>query len=662
MFDHLFNPMSFGKVSLPNRVCFLAHRTNFSQKGRFTDRHVAYYRRRAQGGCGLIILGELCIHQNDRPWATLIDAYRPDVVQDYRKLTTAVHEFGTRVFAQLCHYGFQSNGAITRQAVWGPSAISDIAFGETAKAMEVEDMAVLVEASSRAAVLARDGGFDGLEIDMGPESLLRQFLSPLSNFRQDDYGGTLENRMRLPLEVIDGVRKAVGDDFTVGIRLCADEKFWGAITLEESRQFVQQFETEGHVDFINVTVGTYYNLYLIFPSMHTAPGFTIETAEEMKKAVTIPVIASHQVDFPQMAEDILSEGHADAVGLVRSLICDPDAPKKAREGRVKDIRYCVRDNEGCIGRVTRFKTLSCIQNPDVGNEEFESEKSEGKNGKAEERESRNRKSIIQKRVMVVGAGPAGLEAALVAREKGHKVTVYEKEDVIGGQVNLATKGAGRLGMGEIIRYLQHMLERLKVPIITGIEVTQQFVLREKPDAVIVATGSKPHPRPVAGEYGPPLVLNVHEVLADGMPIGARVLFIDENGGHHATATVELLADQGKRVDMITSDLFVGVELGPLGDLYLTRQRLLQKGVTFTTDVVLDEIDDKRAKAHYIYTNEPLVLDGYDTIVLDMGNEVVDRLYKQLKGQMKELYRIGDCVAPRGIDMAILEGKKVGEIL
>lgn len=262
MFEHLFNPIAFGRVTLPNRICFLAHRTNFADKGRLDDRHAAYYSRRAEGGCGLIIVGELCIHANDRPWNTMIEAYNAEVIKDYKRLTAAVHEFDTRVFAQLCHHGFQSNGAITRHAIWGPSAVSDIVFGETAKAMEKEDMAVIVEAFSRAAVLAREGGFDGIEIDMGPESLLRQFLSPLSNLSHDEYGGSLENRMRLPLEVIDGVRESVGEDFTVGIRLCADEKFWGAITVDEARQFAQQFETLGKTDFINVSVGTYYNLHL----------------------------------------------------------------------------------------------------------------------------------------------------------------------------------------------------------------------------------------------------------------------------------------------------------------------------------------------------------------------------------------------------------------
>ena len=245
MFDLLFTPITTGSTTLANRICFLAHRTNFARKGRLDNRHIAYYRRRAEGGCGLIILGELAIHKNDRPWEAMIEAYGPHAVGDFQKLTRSIHEFETKVFAQLKHYGFQGSGAITRHAVWGPSALSDIAFGETAKPMEPEDMNTVVDSFAHAAVLAREGGFDGLEIDMGPESLLRQFLSPLSNHRQDEYGGGLENRMRLPLRVLEAVRKKAGEDFTIGIRLCADEKFWGAIEPRESCEMAKVFQVKG---------------------------------------------------------------------------------------------------------------------------------------------------------------------------------------------------------------------------------------------------------------------------------------------------------------------------------------------------------------------------------------------------------------------------------
>ena len=648
MFDHLFSPIAFGTKTLANRICFLAHRTNFARKGRLDDRHVAYYRRRAEGGCGLIVVGEMVIHENDRPWEAMIEMYGSHAVEDFKKLTRSIHDFDTPVFAQLNHHGFQGSGAVTRQVVWGPSALSDIAFGETAKPMEPEDMAAVVEAFWRAAVLAREGGFDGLEIDMGPESLLRQFLSPLSNHRQDEYGGSLENRMRLPLEVMEAVRKKVGGDFTTGIRLCADEKFWGAIDPEESLEMARVFEEQGQAQFINVAVGTYYNLHLLMPSMHTPVGFTIETAAQIKSAVTVPVIASHQIDTPQTAGEILQKGQGDAIGLIRNLICDPNWPKKAWEGRILDIRYCVRDNQGCIGRINQSKTLSCIQNPNVGHEDCGIKHPE--------------QSAIKKRIIVVGAGPGGLAAALAARKKGHDVSVYEKAERVGGQMNLLIKGAGREGIWEVLRYLTHRLGQLEVPIITGCEASPSWIQEKRPDVVIVATGSKPIKRPVSGDYGPPLVQNVWDVMEESYPVGHKVLFIDENGGHHATATVERLSDQGKKVDMVTSDLFIGIELGHIGDLYLTRQRLLQKGVTFTTDVVVDEIHGNRVKARNIYTNLPIIFENYDTIVLDMGNIADDSLYCQLKGRVKEVYRVGDSVAPRSIGMAIYEGQKAGERL
>ncbi|MDM8535959.1 FAD-dependent oxidoreductase [Desulfobacterales bacterium HSG17] len=649
MYEHLFSPLKLGKTELANRICLLAHRTNFGRGGVLNDRHIAYYRRRAQGGCGLIIVGELSIHPDDRPWESLIDLQEPGVTKDLKKLTDAVHEFDTRVFAQLNHHGFQSSGHITRKSVWGPSAVSDIVFGETCKPMETEDFAELLDAFVQAAIKVKESGFDGIEIDMGPESLLRQFLSPICNHRGDEYGGSLENRMRLPLQVVDAVRKAVGRDFTIGVCLCADEKFWGGISPEESVPMAQTLEKTGQIDFINVSVGTYYNLHMIMPSLHIPYGFTIETAETVKNAVSLPVFASYQIGFPGMAENIIAEGKADAAGFVRSVICDPDMAVKAKEGRIKDIRYCVKDNKGCIGRLNQSKSLGCIQNPQIGHEPL--------TGEDVLVPAANRK-----KVMVIGAGPSGMEAARAACERGHEVAVYEKESEIGGQVNLIGKRPGRESMPGVVRYLKHMLEKLEVPVHTGVTVTQELILEEKPDAVVIATGSIPETKPFPGTYGPPSVLTGWDAIKGTYPVGEKVLFIDEDGGHHAMATAELLAGQGKKVDIITSDLFIGIELAPRGELYLGRQRLLQQGATFTTDVEVLEINDKKVKARDIYTNEPVLYEDYDTIVLDVGNVAEDALYKQIKGQVKEVYRTGDCVAPRGIDMAIIEARNVGELL
>ncbi len=653
MHEHLFSPLKLGKTKLANRICLLAHRTNFGRGGVLNDRHIAYYRRRAQGGCGLIIVGELAIHPNDRPWESLIDLQDDSIIRGLKRLTDAVHEFDTHVFAQLNHHGFQSSGHITRKSIWGPSATSDIVFGEACKPMEPEDMTELLEAFVQAALRVKEGGFDGVEIDMGPESLLRQFLSPISNHRDDDYGGNIENRMRLPLQVVDGIRKAVGKDFTVGVRLCADEMFWGGITTEESVPMAQTLENTRQIDFINVAVGTYYNLHMVMPSLHIPGGHTIEMVQTLKSSVSLPIFASHHIGFPGMAENIIKEGKADVTGFVRSMISDPDMAIKAKEGRTKDIRYCVKDNKGCIGRLNQSKALGCIQNPCVGHEPL--------NG-----DNALTKAEDKKKVMVIGAGPSGLEVARVACERGHEVAVYEKEEVVGGQINLIGKRPGRESMPGVIRYLKHMLDKLEISVHTGVTVTPELILKENPDAVVVATGSRPQVKPYPGNYAAPSVITGWDAIKGTYPMGEKVLFIDEGGGHHAMATAELLAGQGKKVDIITSDLFIGIELAPRGELYLGRQRLLQQGTTFTTDVEVLEINDTQVKARDIYTNEPVLFEDYDTIVLDVGNVAQDTLYKQIKeqikDQVKELYRIGDCVAPRGIDMAIIEARNVGELL
>ncbi len=650
MISGIFSPLALGKISLANRICFLAHRTNFGRQGRLNDRHIAYYRRRAQGGCGLIVLGELSIHAGDQPWESMIHIYHPSAVNDLRKLTGAVKLHDTKIFAQLTHHGFQSSSAISRQVTWGPSAMADVVFGEQCKAMEIEDMEIVGDAFTNAAILAREGGMDGLEIDMGPESLLRQFLSPISNHRQDVYGGDCIQRMRFPLMIIDKVRKAVGSDFTVGVRLSVDEKFWGGISLEDSCQVVKKIEESTTIDFINVDIGTYYNIYFSKPSMLIAPGQAVEAATEIKKQVSLPVMTKLQVDNPEAALTIMESPKTDLIGFVRPLICDPDLPKKAGQGKHAEIRYCIRDNQGCIGRVNSSKSIGCTLNAEVGSEPLS-----GDNVAPP-----LKKSAQVKKIIVVGGGPGGLEAARIAGLRGHQVTLYEKSETIGGQVNLITKRPGRENMAEINRYFTQALAGAGVTVKTGSELNQEQILEEKPDVVIVATGSRPKTAAFSGQYGPPGVLNGWQVLNGQYPVGKKVLYIDESGGRQGASTVEFLADQGKEIEMITSDPFIGVELAPIGELNLMRQRLLQKEVVFTQEVEVEEIGPDKVTAREVYSNRSITFEGHDTVVVDAGNVALDSLYHQLKGKIQELYRVGDAVAPRSIEMAILEGRTVGE--
>jgi mycofactocin system FadH/OYE family oxidoreductase 2 len=649
MFKFLFSPLKIGGITVPNRICFSAHTTNFATHGLVNDRQVAYYEERARGGCGLIILGELSLHSSDRPYEQMIEAYDRKVIPGWQTLTSAIHQYDTKIIAQLNHSGFQCDGCISRHPVLGPSPISDVEFGEVAKVMEPEDIDEIIETFARAAAYVKEGGFDGIEISLGHRSLLRQFLSPLSNYRQDVYGGSLENRMRFAQEIIDAVRKVVPRDFPVGIRLCADEIFYGAITSEDAKEIAHRFESTGQINFINLSVGTYYNLHLVRGSMHFPLGFTLHLSQAIKEVVKVPVFANNRINRPQMAEEIVAQGKADIVGLVRALICDPQFPKKTKEGRTEEISICVSDNQGCIGRVNQAKTIGCIQNPCVG---FE------KKADQELKQSISKK----KKVMVIGGGPAGMEAARMAALRGHQVTLYEKEPELGGQINIAQKGAGRENIGLVVTNLMAQLKKWKVRIEPGVEVTEEFVIKSNPDVAIVATGSVPRENPFPGRYTPSQVLNVWQVLKGGTPIGEKVLLIDGDGHHKATSTAEFLADHGKKVDILTDALFIGVELGPIGDLYNSRQRLLQKGVTFTSDMRVQEIEGATVKAVNVYSNEVFVYEGYDTIVVVMANRPNHDLYFGLKGKIKELYRIGDCVAPRKIDMAIWEGNKVGRIL
>jgi mycofactocin system FadH/OYE family oxidoreductase 2 len=645
-FTYLFSPLAIGRVTVPNRISFSAHLTNFAENCLPSERHVHYLATRARGGTGLIITEEQSVHPTDRAYEKLIEAFRPEVIPGYKKITRAVHEYETRIFAQLNHNGQQCSGALSRLPVWAPSPVPDVLFREVPKQMEIEDIKEVIDYFCKSAVHAREGGFDGIELQYGHSSLVRQFMSPLTNFRTDDYGGSLENRMRFPLEVLGAVRKTVGNDFTLGVRLCADEMLpWGGITLNDAKEIAKILEASAAIDFMDLSLSTFYNLYLVGGTMHMPLGYAVPLAAGIKEAIRLPVFATGRINDPVLAEKVLANGQADMIGMVRSQLCDPNLANKAKEGRLDEIRYCIADNQGCYGRVGLNRPIGCIQNPFVGNEKYEDE-------------LHLRPTKWKKRIMVIGGGPAGMWAAKIATLRGHNVTLYEKESALGGQVAIAMKGAGREEFGVIIRNERNQLQKLHVPIVLGHTATSEFVLAQHPDAVVIATGSRPKGCPVAGCDGP-RVFNVWQVLRGEADIGEKILFIDYDGHHQATSTAEYLAELGKTVHIVTSSLFVGSDLGPSQDLYLARQRLLQKGATFTPDFAVLEIRGTEVHGLNVYTNEMKTFSDFDTVVTAMGNEVDDALYYSLKGLIKELYRAGDCVAPRKADMAIYEGYMVG---
>jgi mycofactocin system FadH/OYE family oxidoreductase 2 len=649
MFPNLFSPLKIGSVEVKNRISFQPHLTNFAVNQLPSERQMYYWGERAKGGAGLIITEEMSVHPTDMAYEKLIDVYHPEVIPGFRKITDYVHQYDSKIFAQLNHNGQQCDGAISRLPVWAPSAMPDVLFRETPKEMEPEDIEEVARYFAKSAIHAREGGFDGIELQFGHSSLARQFLSPLTNFRGDEYGGSLENRMRAPLKFISAVRKAVGNDFTLGIRMCADEMIPGGLDLAQVQEICARFEASGLIDFNDLSIATFYNLYLVEGSMHTPLGYTIPLAAGIRERVKIPVFCTGRINDPVMAEKVLAAGQADMIGMCRALICDPYLPKKAFEGRLEDVRYCIACNQGCIGRMGVNKSLGCVQNPAVG---MEKQWGEGTLTQAP----------VKKKVMVVGGGPGGMWAAKMAGRRGHQVTLIERGAELGGQVLTAMKGAGRDEFGVIIRNEKGQVDKAGVTVHLGVEATTEQLLSEHPDVVIVATGSQPKQCPVGGADGPG-VFNVWQVLNGEADLGEHICLIDYDGHHRATSTAEFLANLGKKVHIITSSLFIGAELGPSQDLYLSRQRLLGKGVHFTPDIavmeVKGEVGEKTVTGFNVYSNVWDQWGPFDSLVLAMGQKVDDALYMSLKGKVPELYRIGDSVAPRKVDMAIWEGHRVG---
>jgi mycofactocin system FadH/OYE family oxidoreductase 2 len=649
-FKYLFSPIKLGKVVVPNRIHFAPHMTNYAEDNLISERHIYYYCERAKGGCGLITTEEMGVHPTDHPYDKLVDAYEPETIPGFKQLSRAIHEYDTKIFAQLNHNGMQGDSKISRLPVWGPSAGRDPIFRETCKEMELDEIQECIAYFAKSAVNAVEGEFDGIELQLGHSSLVRQFLSPLTNHREDEYGGSFDNRLRFAREVIDAMRKAVGPDFTLGVRLNADEMHpKGGLTHEDAKKIAVALEETGQLDFMDLSVGTFYNLYLVEGSMHTPLAYTVPLSSGIRSVINLPVFCTNRINDPHLAEKILEDGQADMIGMVRALICDPELPNKAMEGRTDDIRNCIACNQGCIGRMGLGYKLGCLHNPAAGEEK---ELGIGTMTPAPS----------PKKVVVVGGGPAGLEVARVATLRKHRVTLFEQSDDVGGQNIIAGKAAGRQEITGVTRWLVSQLNKLDLDMRMGVCASEELILEQKPDAVVIATGSVPKEKPFPGEYEPPQVVNTVHILTGEYEAGDKVLMIDLDGHHQATGTAELLVDQGKTVHMLTSSLFIGAALGPLQDLYLTRQRLACKGVTYTPDIAVLEIQGTLVKGLNVYSNEMIDFEGYDTVVLAAGNVAVDALYLALKGKIKELYRVGDCVAPRKTDMAIVEGHRIGRMI
>ncbi|HAO31372.1 MAG TPA: hypothetical protein DCQ84_00250, partial [Candidatus Competibacteraceae bacterium] len=341
-FAPLFAPLKLGGKTAPNRFAFAAHQTNFATHNRLTERHAAYYAARAAGGAGLIVLEPSVVHPSDWPYEYAVFGYEPAAVDGYRRAAEAIHRHGALALAQLTHSGMQGTSHYSQRPLWGPSPVPEVNSRELPQAMEIEDIAAVIEGFRQAARHALDGGLDGVELNAGQDSLIRQFLSPLTNQRGDEYGGSLDNRLRFARQVMQAVREEVGQDAVIGLRLCGDEHApWAGIKPEDAVEIAGLLAQDGLLDFFSVTSGSIYTGHLTRPGLYQPPGFAIPLAAGIKAAVALPVLAQGSIVEPMMALAVVGEGQADAVEMTRALIADPELPLKLRRGDLDDIRPCL---------------------------------------------------------------------------------------------------------------------------------------------------------------------------------------------------------------------------------------------------------------------------------------------------------------------------------
>jgi len=652
-FENLFSPFKIRNVELRNRVFITGHMTSFPGDGMPTDTQASYYAERAKGGVALVVMAWNVVHPNGWVIRTAEKGYDDAIIPYYKMITQRVNDNGARMFCQLGHPGRTGTSVYSKLPLVSSSDIPCPMNLEMPKIAEPEDIEELIQGHADAACRAREGGFDGVEIHSGYGGyLIAQFLSPYSNRREDEWGGSLENRMRLLTEILSRVRKAVGEDFVMGMQLAGDEFTPGGLTLDDMKVIAKEIETKTSVDYMTVKAGTHYSSNNIVPDMQHPHGVYLPLAAGIRGEMErLPIFAVGRIISPLLAESVIADGYADMVAMTRAHIADPEILSKIKQGRMDDIRECIGCNQGCIDTVWKQAHIGCIHNPAAG---FEQILGIGT----------LKPTTARKKVVVIGGGPAGMKAAEVAARRGHEVILMEKSDALGGQVAIAAKVPLREEFRGIIRYLEGQLNKLPVDIRLNTAATADAVLALNPDAVVVATGSKPRTlgyqniRPDITEHfgiDQDNVMFAKDAILNPERVGQKVLLVEDGESNWKVMSTALyLAEQGKEVEIVSSLFFAGARIGVLsiGILY---GKLFELGVKMTPMTGFRGINGNTVTLFHAFTNEERQED-YDSVVLCFYNQAEDGLYFDLKGKVKELVRIGDCVAPRDAQMAVREGE------
>jgi len=645
--EKLFSPIKIGEMEVKNRIAMAPMTTNWAPSdGTIPDKMIEYFEARAEGGVGLIIFETVTVDERFPYIMHSVGLWDDELIPSFKRFVDAMHAHGAKVAPQISHPGPESFSFMKGIQPVGPSPALNKLTGQVCRELAIGEIGPIVEQYGEAARRAREAGCDAMELHAAHSYMLAgSFLSPLRNQRIDDYGGTIDDRLRFVLEVLESVKSRAGRDFPVILRISGDEYLSGGRDLGETLYMAPKL-VEAGVDAFEISGGVQPELtWRIIPPMGSALGLNVSVAAAIKQVVDVPVMVVGRINNPRIAEDVLQKGHADMTVMGRALLADPELPHKAAEGRFDDIAPCTACTLGCVGEQMKMRSMTCSINPTVGRE----------------KEMAIVPAGSPKKVLVVGGGPGGMEAARVAAIRGHDVTLCEKENKLGGRLNVAAMAPMKHEIILWIQYLARQVKKVGVRVELNTAVTSELIEERKPDVVMLATGSECRVPPIPGVDKPKVVCSCDIFQRKVSPMRSNVLVVggDSVGCEVADAIAgfgDNPLDVDNRVTIIEALSGVAEDEVP-GARMLLRQRLRDKGVTIITDATVREITDDGAVIEK--NGEQQEVTGMDHIVLACGARAVENLSDKIRDKVPEVHVIGDAKQPRRALEAIAEGAEVG---
>ncbi|MDP1795278.1 MAG: FAD-dependent oxidoreductase [Acidimicrobiales bacterium] len=647
MYDHIFQPINLAGTTIPNRIVRTAHSTAHGWVDA-TDDLILYHEARAKGGVGLSMLEIAGVHMSS---PTQIPVYGDQVIAGFEKLVGRLHPHGMKVFQQLWHGGAAFPINLLGGAPWSASDVPNPEAGTVPLPMTQTMIDDLVAAFASAARRCKEGGIDGVEIHGAHGYLVGQFLSPLTNRREDDYGGSPENRTRFLREILTAIRAEVGSDYPVGVRFSASEEVDGGLEPDDVIKIAQQVEPL--TDFIDVSLGSYYRFYKMLSTMDDPLGYELPKSGQVTRALQVPTIVTGRIMTLNHAEEIVAEGTADLVSMVRALIADPELVIKAREGRANEIRPCISSSQGCVGGIFGdTRRMGCVVNVAAGQEAMLPSDDPGK-------------APVPKKVMVIGGGAAGLEAARTAALRGHEVSLYELSRQLGGQVRIAALAPHRADYGAIVQWLGDEIERFGVKVHLGTFVDPDLVREVGADMVVIASGSTPRrdgfriSRPASPMPGAdlPHVYTSWDLFGAGgrATVGSQAVVFDDTGGYEAISVAEELVHRGAAVTFVTRHSAIGHNVPAPGATILpAKERLYEGEFSVLTDAIPSAITTDAVEVQFLGSRGTTTVPA-DTVVMVGYNHPNRELADELGDYAGQVVVVGDANGSRTLQTAIHEG-------